>query len=69
MVAWHHRLSGHEFEQTLGDGEGSQASLAAVHGVVKSQTQLSYWTTGQQKRDLSALKPVRCSAESGLRFF
>ena len=22
MVEWHHRLSGHEFEQTLGDSEG-----------------------------------------------
>ena len=22
MVAWHHQLKGHEFEQTLGDGEG-----------------------------------------------
>ena len=27
MAGWHHRLSGHEFEQTLGDGEG-QESLA-----------------------------------------
>ena len=27
MVEWHHRLNGHEFEQTLGDGEG-QRSLA-----------------------------------------
>ena len=27
MVAWHHRLNGHEFKQTLGDGEG-QESLA-----------------------------------------
>ena len=26
MVVWHHRLNGHEFEQTLGDGEG-QGSL------------------------------------------
>ena len=26
MVGWHHRLGGHEFEQTLGDGEG-QGSL------------------------------------------
>ena len=26
-VGWHHRLNGHEFEQTLGDGEG-QGSLA-----------------------------------------
>ena len=42
MVGWHDRINGHEIEQTLGDGEGSQASLATVHGVVKSQTQLSY---------------------------
>ena len=26
MVVWHHRLIGHEFEQTLGDCEG-QGSL------------------------------------------
>ena len=27
MVGWHHRLNGHEFEQTLGEGDG-QGSLA-----------------------------------------
>ena len=27
MVGWHHRLNGHEFEQTPGDGDG-QGSLA-----------------------------------------
>ena len=27
MVGWHHRVNGHEFEQTLGDSEG-QGSLA-----------------------------------------
>ena len=27
MVGWHHQLSGHEFEQTLGDSEG-QGGLA-----------------------------------------
>ena len=27
MVGWHHQLNGHEFEQTLGEGEG-QGSLA-----------------------------------------
>ena len=27
MVGWHHRLNGHEFEQTLGDNE-EQGSLA-----------------------------------------
>ena len=36
---WHHRLSGHEFEQTLvKDREGW---CAAAHGVTKSCTQLS----------------------------
>ena len=38
MVGWHHRLSGHEFEQTLGDRE---AWHATVHGVTKSWTRLS----------------------------
>ena len=27
MVGWHHRLNGHDFEQTLDDSEG-QGSLA-----------------------------------------
>ena len=27
MVRWHHQISGHEFEQTLGDSEG-QGNLA-----------------------------------------
>ena len=27
MVGWHHRLSGHEFDQALGDGKG-RGSLA-----------------------------------------
>ena len=27
MVGWHHQLNGHEFEQTLGNGE-EQGSLA-----------------------------------------
>ena len=25
MVGWHHRPDGHEFEQALGDGQGSLA--------------------------------------------
>ena len=29
MVGWHHRLNGHEFEQTMGDSEG-QGSLACL---------------------------------------
>ena len=33
MAGWHHRLNGHEFEQTPGDSEGQ-----GVHGVIKSRT-------------------------------
>ena len=36
MVGWHHRLNGHEFEQTLGDGEGKEAWHPAVCGVAGS---------------------------------
>ena len=25
MVGWHHRLNGHEFEQTPGDSEGQES--------------------------------------------
>ena len=41
MVRWHHRLNGHESEQTLGDSEGRGAWHATVHGVAKSRTQFS----------------------------
>ena len=41
MVGCHHRLNGHEFEQTPRDGGGQGNWYAAVHGVAKSQTCLS----------------------------
>ena len=40
MVGWHHRFSRLEFEQTPGDSE-EEAWCAEVHGVAKSQMQLS----------------------------
>ena len=40
MVGWHHRLNGHEFEQTLGDSGGQRSLGAALHGVAKIQTRL-----------------------------
>ena len=45
MIGWHHQLNGHEFEQALGDGEGQEVWHVAVHGVSKSWTWLSNWTT------------------------
>ena len=46
LVGWHHRLNGHEFEQTWGESE-VQGSLACCSpwGHTKSQTQLSERTT------------------------
>ena len=35
-VGWHHRLNGHESEQTLGDSGGQRS-----YAVTKSQTRLS----------------------------
>ena len=45
MVGWHHRLIGHEFEQTLGHSGAQEAWLVAVHGVAKSwtRTELTDW--------------------------
>ena len=37
-IAWYHRPSGREFEQTPGVGDDREAWRAAVHGVAKSQT-------------------------------
>ena len=45
MVGWHHQLDGHEFEWVPGDGDEQEAWHAVVHGVAKSQTRLSDWTT------------------------
>ena len=49
MVVWHHRLHGHDFEQTLGDTKVREAWCAAVHGVAKSWIWLSKWTTRTQE--------------------
>ena len=41
MVGWYHRLTGHEFEQALADGEGQGSLACCSHGVAKSQTRLN----------------------------
>ena len=41
MFGWHHRLDGHEFEQSLGVGEEQGNLVCCSLRVRKSQTQLS----------------------------
>ena len=41
IVGWHHRLNGHEFEQTLRDSKKQGRLVCCVHGVAKSQTGLN----------------------------
>ena len=41
IVGWHHRLNGHESEQTPGIREGQGSQHAVIHWVAKSQTQFS----------------------------
>ena len=41
MVGWHHQLNGHEMSKLQELVMGREAWRAAVHGVVKSWTQLS----------------------------
>ena len=52
MVGWQHRLNGHEFEQTPGDGEG-QRSLACLQSVGLQRTGHNRATKQQQKQALS----------------
>ena len=65
MVGWHHQLKGRKFEQTLGDRD-REAWCAIVHGIAKSQTWLSDWTTTQYVIYSKATKTkLSCSFPSG----
>ena len=51
MVGWHHWLNGHEFTQKLHEiMKDGEAWCAAVHGVTKSWTRLSDWSTTEYLR-------------------
>ena len=59
LVGWHHRLNGHEFEQTPGDGEGQ-----GKPGVLQSmglQRVRQDWGTEQQQFMLKRIHMFKSS--------
>ena len=71
MVGWHHRLNGHELEQTLGDGEGQGGpACCSPWGLKESDT-----TQGLNKNNVSELIEVKgltpsqwCTVGLGITF-
>ena len=53
MAGWHHRPDAHEFEWTLGVGDGHGGLACCDSQVTKSQTRPSHWT---ELNDISKLK-------------
>ena len=49
MARWHHGLNGHESEWAPGVGDRERGLCAAVHGVAKSWTRLSKWTSWTER--------------------
>ena len=47
MVGWHHWLNGHEFEQTLGDGEG-QGSLSLLSSWSCKESDTTEWLSNNK---------------------
>ena len=64
IIGWHHRLNGHEFEQTLRDSEG-QGSLACCHSWVHKELdpneRLNFycWSRNQEIRKYLFLLKLR----------
>ena len=61
LVGQHHRqLSGHEFEQTLGDSEG-QGSVACFSPLGRKQSDMTLATEQQQQQKEKRLLPCHPS--------
>ena len=54
MVGWHHRLNGHEFEQTLGESEG-QGNLACCGPFSRRESDTTEWLNSNTHNMLHAV--------------
>ena len=50
VVWWHHQLSGHEFEQTLGNAEG-QGSLVCCSPCGRKELDMTEWLNNSKKEN------------------
>ena len=57
MAGWHHRLSGHGFEQTQETAEDRGLWRAAVHGVAESRTRQRLNGNNSMRQIRSSLFP------------
>ena len=62
MIEWYHQFNGHEFEQAQKIVKDREAWCATVHGVAKSWTWLSDWTTPKKLFCIHA-KPLTISLQ------
>ena len=56
IAGWHHRLNGHEFEETLGDGEG-QRSLVCCSPRGCKESDMT-WQLNNNNKSLALLTPI-----------
>ena len=60
MVGWHHRLNGHEFEKTLGDGEGTgKLACCSPWGSKESDTTQQLNNNKQPSWHTDVWSPIR----------
>ena len=67
MVGWHDQLNGHEFEQTLGDGEG-QGSLACCSPWGRKESEMTKRLNNNNNRQVQQTKERKllCREKEGL---
>ena len=68
MVGWHHRLNGHELEQTPGDSKGQGSLECCSPWGRKSQAQLSNTTVTRWNKAEVVLKASGFLQEGNLMF-
>ena len=62
IVGWHHRLNGHEFEQTQGDSEG-QGSLVCCSPWSRKESDTTEWLDNNDKGECDGGVGVRSKRE------